>query len=332
MSARRNILITGASGFIGGFLVDEALKQNFNVFVMVRKSTNITHLKTLPLKIVQVDFGVLEDLKLKLEALPKIHFVIHNAGLTRAVSSSEFFDVNFQNTKRFVEALEQVGKVPKKFIFVSSLAACGPAEPGMKISLNSEPKPITNYGKSKLLAEQYISEKVNFPYLIFRPTAVYGPGDKDFFSTVKLMGKGIDLEIGRKKQQLSFIYVKDLVRLIYNSINSEKANKIYFVSDGQIYNKTDLGRLVGNQLNKKIRIVQVPVSLAKVVAGVSQIASKCSRSAGILRVDKVEEMASLNWDCDIKATIQDFNFTAKYNLEQGMNETIEWYRYKEWLN
>lgn len=110
--------------------------------------------------------------------------------------------------------------MPDKFLYMSSLAAFGPGAKNTSnpVELTSVPKPVTVYGKSKLAAEKFISEKSVVPYLIFRPTAVYGPGEKDILKAIKLMNNRVDFQIGRKEQYLTFIYVKDLARLAFDAI------------------------------------------------------------------------------------------------------------------
>lgn len=331
MNEKKNIVITGASGFIGSFLVEEALVREYNIYCLVRKTTNTSKLEKKGVTLIETDFSCLEKLKQSLTSLPKIDFVLHNAGLTRAVNESDFFTVNKQNTQNLINALKDCKNVPGKFLFVSSLAACGPSDSEEKIRIDKKPEPLTAYGKSKLAAEEYIIHEADIPYLIFRPTAVYGPGDKDFFQTVKLIEKGIDVEIGRKKQQFTFIYAPDFARLVFTVMESDFVNRTYMASDGAVYRKSDLGQIVAKQVGKKVKAVKVPVLLAKCVAAVSENVGKILGKASLLRVDKITEMAAYSWDCEVQAQYADIDFSPQYNLENGMKETIAWYRNAGWL-
>lgn len=331
MNAKKNILITGASGFIGSFLVDEAIKRNYIVYAIARKSSNTEHLKTKNISIIIIDFADINDINLKISEMPQFSYIIHNAGATKALKNKDFYNINFGNTKRLIESLKEINKIPTKFIYISSLAAFGPTQKNKLISENSIPKPLTEYGKSKLAAEQYIIKESGIPYIIFRPTAVYGPGDKDFLQTIKLQNAGIDIKIGKHAQILTFIYVKDLASLIFKAIESLHINKSYFATDGNLYSNTDFNNSVLRQLNKKQIHINIPIPLIKIIARVSAFMAQIIKKPSLLRYDKISEITADSWNCDIKSLISDFNFKAEYNLENGMNQTIIWYKKNKWL-
>lgn len=331
MINKKNILITGASGFIGNFLVDEAIKRNFRVYVAVRKSTNTETLQKKQIHINIINFEDINDINDKILRLPKFDYIIHNAGITKASKKSEFLNINFHNTKNFIVSLKEMNKIPDKFIYISSLAAFGPTENGNNIKTENNPKPISEYGKSKLAAEKYIIDKSNIPYLIYRPTAVYGPGDSAFLKTIKLINCGWDIKIGKHSQILTFIYVKDLSKLIFNSLESQIINKSYFISDGNSYNNKDFSNTISKYSNKKIKRLFLPVWFAKSIAFISESFAFFSGKTSFLRVDKISELAAQNWTCNTRPLISDLNFKAEYNLETGMQETIEWYKENKWL-
>jgi nucleoside-diphosphate-sugar epimerase len=333
MENSKKILITGATGFIGKFLLDEALKRGYIVYITVRKTTNIEFYKNKHLIIVEIDFFDVRDIYHKVFSLPQFDFVLHNAGVTKSLNKDDFFTVNYESTRQLIFALTVLGKVPSKFFYMSSLASYGPGEKNScdPIDLNSVPNPVTQYGKSKLAAEKFIIEKSGFPYIIFRPTAVYGPGDRYLLQAIKLISKGIDFQIGIHHQNLTFIYVKDLARLVFNALESSSSNKAYFVSDGSIYKNRDLGNYISRCLKRKSLHVAVPLFLAKNIAGLFELFSAFSKKAPILSVEKLSELSATNWNCNIQPLIEDFNFKAEYDLEKGINETIDWYKNEGWL-
>jgi nucleoside-diphosphate-sugar epimerase len=329
----KRILITGASGFIGNFLIEEGLKRNYEVYAATRKSSNIEHLKNKAVKLIEIDFDDKEDLNSKMASAPKFNYIIHNAGITKSLRKEDFFKINYRYTMNFFEAVSFSNHNPLKLIYVSSLSAAGPgkADLSVPVSMSDEAAPITSYGLSKLSSEKYIIEQSDIPYIIIRPTAVYGPGDKDFFNMVKLINKHIDLMIGSHKQALSFIYVKDLSRLIYDLLESPVINKSYFASDGNSYDKTSMSDLMAEIMQKKIHRFYVPVILAKMIAGISETASRITGKALVLNPEKVKEFSACNWNCDISSLMNDINFKPDYSLEQGLKETIAWYKQKGWI-
>ncbi len=333
MAIEKNILITGASGFIGGFITDEAINRGYNVFATARKTTNTKRLTEKGVNIIEVDFGNEKHLENVFSNQQKFDFIIHNAGITKAFRNKEYNEINFHNTKRFIEILKKTGKVPEKFVYMGSLAAYGPGKKNSvePVKRTDEPKPVTEYGRSKLKAEKYIINESDIPYIIFSPTAVYGPGEKDLFTTIKLIKKGIDFKIGFKEQYFTFLFVKDLAELVLDSLKTPIINKEYFVSDGNLYTKKDLSRAIKQNLGVKAIPITVPVWFATIVAAFNEGISWLSGKQSILNVEKIAELSAQNLNCDIQETIKDFNYNPKYDLYKGMYETIKWYKEQGWL-
>ncbi len=333
MDGEKNILITGASGFIGNFLTDEALARGYIVYAAVRETTDTTFLRKKNVNIVEIDFTECSDIFEKINSLPPLKYLIHNAGIIKAARKEEFHQVNYGNTKRLLDALMRTSKVPDKFLYVSSLASLGPCNGQFKspIGLLTEPSPVTEYGKSKLETERLIESNQWLPYIILRPTAVYGPGDRDLLKLIRLINMGIDLQIGSGNQRLTFIYVKDLVNLAFIALESDKSNKSYCVSDGNPYSEYDFGRTVASCLNRRIMHVPVPVSVARAIAAVSEKWSEISGNPPLLNVDKINELSAKSWCCDTRPLMEDFFFRAEYDLQRGMSETINWYKKMKWL-
>lgn len=329
----KKILITGASGFIGNFLIEEGLKRNYEIYAAIRKSSKIEHLKNKAVKFIEIDLANKEDIQSKLSSSPEFDFVIHNAGITKSLRKKNFSEINYLFTKKIIEAILVSNKSPLKFLYVSSLSAAGPGKEDIPtpILITDTPAPISNYGSSKLSSEKYITEQTGIPYIVVRPTAVYGPGDKDFLNMVKLINKNIDLMIGSHKQALTFIYVKDLSRLIFDLLESQYSNKTYFASDGNIYDKTAMSDIIAEILIKKIHRFYIPVFLSKITAVISETISNITGKASVINSDKIKEFSACNWNCDISSLKNDINFKPDYSLEQGLKETIEWYKQKGWI-
>lgn len=332
-----NVLITGASGFIGSFLVEEGLKRNHEVFAGIRKSSSREYLKDPRIRFVEFDFSSVEKIQSALLELKaqniRFDFIIHNAGLTKAQKKEEYSNVNYRNTRNFIEALLGTEMVPEKFVFMSSLAAYGPGDPEtMKpVRLMDEPKPIELYGKSKLDAERFIRSLDSFPWLIFRPTGVYGPREKDYYVFFQTINRGLETYIGRAKQILTFIYVKDLVRVIYDSLPSAVIRKAYFVTDGNEYDTELFSSITKKHLNKKTVRLVFPPSVVKGIAFSLEKFLGLFGKIPTLNTDKYNVMSSTNWRCEVEPLQKDFNFTAEYDLDRGVGETVEWYRKEGWL-
>jgi len=329
----KKALITGASGFIGSFLVEEALKEGYDIYASIRESSNLKYLSDPKIKFIYIDFSNKESLKNQLIKIGKFDFIIHCAGVTKTCNKRLFNIVNYQYTKNLVDALLETSMVPEKFIFVSSLAAYGPGQKGIEpIKLTDTPKPVSYYGKSKLKTEQYIKSLKDFPYLIFRPTGVYGPREKDYYVMYKSIKQGIETYINTRKQLISFIYVKDLSRLIVGALSSDITNKSYFVSDLNEYTAQEFNWLIKKKLNKKTISLIFPGSLVRILAFINEkVACLFSSKIPTLNTEKFKEISQKNWLCDSSALVKDFNFRPEYNLSKGLNETLQWYKKEKLL-
>ena len=328
----RKVLITGASGFVGGFLVEECLKRGWEVFAGIRATSSKAYLQNPAIQFLTLDLSDQDALTHQFRQL-QFDTVIHVAGLTKSADPTAYFTVNTTYTKHLIDALRAANSIPRQFIFVSSLAAYGPADnqPTDIVHDDLDPQPLTNYGKSKLAAEQYLRSLSDFPYLIIRPTAVYGPREKDLFTLFQMIYKGIEPQIGFQDQQLSFVYVQDLVGVIADMAEQDVINKAYFISDGKTYSSRQLGTYIQNAFGKRSFRFKVPIPLVALIAWINQGISKLTGQYPPLNPEKVKELKSINWNCDITPLQADFNYQPKFPLSKGISITAKWYLEQQWL-
>ena len=333
------ILITGASGFIGSFIVDYALNEGFEVWAGIRKSSSREYLQDARIRFIDLYYSDKEKLKEQLidfrNENGKWDYIVHNAGITKCSDKRDFDKVNYLFTVNFTDALSECDMTPDKFILMSSLSVFGPVreDSDLPIQLSDIPNPDTAYGKSKLKAEQYLQSLSGFPYVILRPTGVYGPRDKDYFLMIKSVKQGFDFAAGRKPQYITFIYVKDLVKVIFSAIKKEDViYRAYFVSDGKVYTGKDYSILVQKELNKK-RVIRLtlPLFLLKVISLISEKTVGLFGKASTLNGDKYKIFKQRNWKCDISDLQKDLDFTADYDLEKGIKESVAWYKKVGWI-
>lgn len=334
----KQIIITGASGFVGSFLVEKALQENFKTWAAIRKSSSKEYLKDNRINFIDLDYTDRESLANQLrkfkEENGKIDYIIHNAGVTKCLNIEDFNKVNFQYTANLIDALIDSDCVPEKFVFISSLSAfgIGDEENYTPIKLTDTPKPNTAYGISKLKAEQYLEQKKSFPYIILRATGIYGPREKDYLLMLKTVKSGLDVGAGFKPQHLTFIYVKDLVDVTFRALESPLRQEAYFVADGDVYTDKEYTALVKKVLNKKhVLSIKIPLFILKGVSSIAEKVSKITKKPSTLNRDKYKIMKQRNWECDIVPLKNDLGFSPKYNLEKGLEESIEWYKENDWL-
>jgi len=329
----KKILITGASGFIGSFIVEKALELGYDTFAGVRNSSSKKYLKDERIHFINLDFLDKESLKKQMIEY-KFDYIVHAAGLTKAQQKNDFEIVNFQATKNLIEALIETASIPEKFIFISSMAAHGPGNNNdiFPVKSGDEPHPDTLYGISKLNAEKYINAISNFPVITLRPTGVYGPREKDYFVFFKTINSGIEPYIGLQEQYLTFIYVRDFVDVIFKTITSPITGKTYFVSDGKAYTAHEFANITKKILNKKTFKLYVPLAIVKLIAATMETVNGWFGKVPTLNRDKYNVLKARNWLCDISDLERDFDFKAKYYLEDGVKESIEWYKKEKWLS
>ncbi len=327
---KERVLITGASGFIGYHLIKEGLANNLEVYAAVRKSSRTDHLKEFDIKLTCPDFTNQEALKKEI-AENNYTFIIHAAGVTTARSQQEYDDINAGFTHNLASAAVESGINLKKFVLLGSLAALGPlTDPYGVIREDTLPRPVTAYGRSKLLAEERLREFPSLNYTILRPTGVYGPRDRDIFIFFKQVARGIEPYIGRIEQKFSFLYVTDLAKACVQALTNGN-REAFNLSDGKFYDRYQLANHIKESLDLKTVKFHLPVNFVKSVAYLSQKYCSIYNKAATLNVEKLNELMAVNWFCDIEKAKKALGFSPEHDLQAGVAETIRWYKSNNWL-
>ncbi len=329
-----NILITGATGFIGGFIVDEALNRGMQVWVAVRPTSSRKYLTDTRIQFLELNLGNKEQMKERMGNL-KFDYVVHAAGATKCLHAEDFFRSNTDGTKNLVQALIELQMPLKRFVFVSSLSVYGPVaeeQPYREICLNDKPQPNTAYGRSKLAAEQYIESLSSLPYVILQPTGVYGPRERDYYMMAKSIKSHTDFSVGYKPQDLTFVYVLDVVQAIFLALDCQKTGGKYMLSDGEVYSSRTFSDLIHRELDKPWLLrIKAPIWLLRIITFCGEYIGRMTGKISALNNDKYNIMKQRNWRCDINPAIKDLGYKPKYQLDEGVRLTIKWYKENGWL-
>lgn len=329
------ILITGASGFIGSFIVEEALRRGMETWAGVRASSSRKYLTDERIHFIDLDFSSQEKLENALRG-HEFDYVVHAAGVTKSLHEADFFATNTQGTINLVEAILHLKMPLKRFIYMSSLSIYGAIreqQPYTEIQEDDVPKPNTAYGKSKLQAEKFLdSIGSEFHYVILRPTGVYGPREHDYFLLAKSIKKHLDFAVGFKRQDITFIYVEDVVQAIFLSLDHALDGRKFFLSDGNVYSSTDFSDLVHDALGSPWWLrMRAPLWVLKVITSIGELVSHITGKTSALNRDKYNILKQRNWRCDIEPAMDELGYHPQYNLEKGVELTIKWYKENGWI-
>lgn len=330
----RKILIIGAGGFIGGFIAAESLRRGYETWVAVRASTSRRYLSDERLRFVVLDWDDEESLAASLRgALPqgeRWDYMIYNLGATKCIDFMGFNKVNFEYLRTFAKVLVDNDLVPGKFLYMSSLSALGPGDEVNYTPLDSKtiPAPDTRYGVSKIKAETALEMLPGFPWIIFRPTGVYGPHEQDYLMMVKSIDSHFDFGVGYKRQMLTFIYVDDLVRAMFMALESPSTlHHKYIISEDASYSQAEFRKIVAAELGGKWVIpVRLPLWMAYAASVVAEKVGMIRCKPSTLNRDKFKIMKQRNWSCDVTDAERDFGFKAQVSLREGIRRTVAAYR------
>ncbi|MBR1889754.1 MAG: NAD(P)-dependent oxidoreductase [Alloprevotella sp.] len=335
-----SILITGASGFIGSFLIEGGLERGFDVWAGVRPSSSRRYLQDERIRFFNLDLGSDDALRRDLLAHKAengpFDYVIHAAGATKCKKESDFFRVNTDGTERLARLLVETGTLTKegRFVFLSSLSVFGAVrdkdmEP---ISPTDMPEPNTAYGKSKLAAEQALARVPDLHYVVLRPTGVYGPRERDYFLMAKSVMQRVDCAVGFKEQIITFIYVRDVVQAAYLALSKGPDGQAYLLTDGANYNSQDFGRLLQQHLGvSHVLRPTIPLFVLKGVCAIGSLLSGFSKNPPTLNLDKYRILKQRNWQADISRARELLDYEPAWPLDRGVEETVRWYIENGWI-
>lgn len=324
-SERGKALVTGGTGFIGSHLVDRLIEGERNVRCLVRRTSDLRYLNQ---KKVEIVYGGLDEATDWEEALSGVSIIYHLGGLTLARRRRDYFEVNHRGTEAIISAaLKHRGQI-KKFVHISSLAATGPGRDGRPVNENTTPMPITSYGWSKLMGEEAVRAASDLiPITIVRPPAVYGPRDRALNQFFKMIGRGLSPMIGRYDKQLSLVHVSDLIDGILLAADGEASTgRVYFISSEEVYPWNSVVDLVAKLIGRRARSFAIPKGIALVLAVAAESVSALTGKPPVINRDGVKNLSQKCWGCSIERARTELGYRQQISLEDGLRDTINWYR------
>jgi len=326
------VLVTGATGFIGSHVADLLLQNGYSVRCIYRKSSNLRWLKDRPFELVEASFADVESLK---EAARDVDYIIHSAGVVAARDEKGFMQGNRDATLNLLEAAKLTAPNLKRFVQVSSQTVAGPSHAFNNPRTEDMPaEPITAYGRSKLAAElAVLSFKDIFPVTIVRPPAVFGPRDTAIYQMFQVAQKGFGTLIGFSPKFLNLIHSSDLARGIVQAMESDKSvGETYFIASEHLYSWPQIMDAIKTALNqKRFMIIKIPHILVHIIAAFSEFFGKFSKYPPVFNRDKGKDFVQNYWTCSVDKAKKDLGFKQEISLEDGIKQTINWYKEHGWL-
>jgi nucleoside-diphosphate-sugar epimerase len=322
---RRRVLITGATGFVGGHLAERLSAEGWEVRALVRPSSDTAHLRRLGAGLVT---GSLADREIIADAARDVDVVYHLAAVTGLRAETDFERANVEGTRAVVEAVRAAR--PRRLVYLSSYAACGPSRPDRHRTLEDPPAPLTAYGRSKLAGEEIVDTLDGaVQTLTLRAPAVYGPGDHALLPYFRLVRAGIAPVPTGGERRFQLLFVEDLARALASAADAPSGT--YPVAEHRDFLWKEIVAEIARALKRRPVPVPLPPLLVRSAAAATQTIGAWLGRGVVFNREKAEEMLAPSWTCDLTGSSALLPAEAATPLAAGIAETVRWYTRQGWL-
>jgi dihydroflavonol-4-reductase len=324
----RRALVTGATGFIGGHLIERLLDERWQVRALVRRESDASGLRRLDVEVTRGDLSKADRL---CQACANVDAVFHLAGVTAARLPEGYWRTNVDGTRALVEALPRLPGGGGRFVYLSSYAACGPSN-GRPRMVTDPPRPLSTYGRTKLAGETVArsAEACGVAVTIIRAPAVYGPGDRALLSYFRLVQWRIaPIPVGADRRRLHLIFAPDLARALVRAVDHPPGT--YAVAEPVEHTWAEIVDVLSKTLRRRPVRVPVPALLLRSAAAVSEAAAALRGRAVIFNREKADEMLAPGWTCELADSQWLLPPGDVTPLVEGFARTSDWYKSKGWL-
>ena len=336
-------LVTGASGFIGGHVVERLVADGHDVRCLLRKSSSRRYL---PLERVHWTEGDLNSPESLRAAVADCDGVVHLGGLTSARNERELSLTNGQGTENLARACISQSN-PPVFIYMSSIAASGPIGATRPRTEEDPPAPISAYGRSKRCGEITLERLAGqLPTSILRPGIVFGPRNIELLPAFRsICHFHLHAVPGIFPPKLSLIEVSDLVDLTIRCLAQGRRLEptpeseprgvgpgIYFATASEFPTYAEFGRLIARATSTSF-VVNLPLlpPLPWFAALISESIAQLRGKTTTFNRDKIREASATNWACTSERARRELDFHPAAPLLEQLRESADWYRQAGWL-
>lgn len=334
--------VTGGTGFVGSHLVEELLRRGYKeVRCLVRSEPKwLAEIKAEAGSRLTYAEGELSDIDMLWEVLDGVDLVYHVGGRTRARTYDALHRANVRATMNLLGAVKHAAPNLDRVLVTSSLAAIGRCD--AKEATEDMPlRPVSRYGRSKAEMEEAIREAhqmtesyaESLPITIVRPPAVYGPRDRDILQFFQSVQRHLCPVAGSASEPaISLVHARDLARGMVQCAESDAAEgETYFVGSERAYAWNDVKAAATDALDTWAITLPVPAPLIGVVGAVSELAGRLVGDYPALNREKAREIRHACTICSSEKAMHDVGYTQQVSLEDGVRETIAWYRERGWM-
>lgn len=334
------VLVTGGSGFVASHLVDRLVERGYRLRLLVRTTSRLQwierHLRTGQ---IELAYGDVSDKATCAGACVGVRGVFHFAALVRARTAREYFAANAQGTRNLAEARAERGLPGGFFVYCSSMAAGGP---GFAIEQDPEPVrtesdpsvPITAYGQSKLDGELALRDVAEahglYRHVILRAPVIYGPRDDGVLLLFKALKFGILPLPSPPSARFSMMHVQDLVDAAVTSAEGS-VRGTYYLNDGEVHTWPEVGEKAGALMDVQPRAIRIPRALTYVMALGAEGLGWVTGRAPVLSRSKARDLQQAHWVVSSEKARRTWGFDPMISIEQGLEDTLLWYRQNQWL-
>jgi dihydroflavonol-4-reductase len=327
--AGRTCLVTGATGFLGSWVVERLLTQGARVRCLMRSTSKLEFLDA---KEIELARGDVTDFTSVRAASGGADFVFHLAGRIKAPRESDYYQVNYLGTINVLEACLQAAPGVERVVVVSSQSAAGPSEPGQPLNESTSCRPISPYGRSKrqaeLAAESY---HARLPVTIVRPPSVYGPRDRETLQVIRLISLGLR-PILSKRGAISLVHASDLADgILLAATQAAAIGKTYFLAGDESPSPSELVQLIARATERGGISIPVPPNLLRLAGRAAELVRDLTGFPMTFDRWKAEEIIHGYWACTSARAKADFGYSPRVPLATGLRDTVEWYRQAGWL-
>jgi len=242
-----------------------------------------------------------------------ITHIIHCAGAIKVSRVADFYEVNQVGTRNVVDAANAQGGQIQRLIYISSLAAAGPATREKPAREEDTPAPVSEYGKSKLAGELEVSHHCRAEYVILRPPTVYGPRDAELLRLFRTVKRHL-LPRPARAQALSLVFVRDLAQAVVRCLDHPSAaRKAYFVACREAVT----GQVIAEEIAARMRVWTLPLPLPTAVwwpiCLAQELWSCLTGKPTVLSLQKLAELRAPGWVCDATRLERETGCTCRHD-------------------